>query len=145
MKRRVLFGIYCTLMLWLLFGQRMDGTSLDITLAVDGENLNLVPFETVRLYWRLLKNGASEALLRHAMVNLLGNVVMFVPLGWFLPGIFQRFRNFFLTVVVAALIICLVEALQYITGLGSCDIDDLILNIAGVILGYGLWKRKHKK
>lgn len=133
---RLLFLIYCGVMLWLLFGQRMEGAKISISLGLSGENLNLVPFETVRLYWRLLQSGASDALLRHAVVNLVGNVAVFIPFGWFLPYIWSGMRKFFVTVLTAVLSICVVEVLQYVTQLGSCDIDDLILNIIGVMLGY---------
>lgn len=142
---RLLFLAYCALMIWLLFGQRMEGGQLDITLDSSGENLNLIPFATLRLYWGLLQNGASAELLRHAVINLAGNVVMFVPLGWFLPRIFSAFQGFFRTVIFGISLICLVELLQYITGLGSCDIDDLILNTVGIIFGFCLWKLKRKK
>ena len=142
---RILFLAYCGLMLWLLFGQRMEGSLLDLTLKPNGENINLLPFATVRLYWHLLQTGASQALLKHAIINLVGNVVMFVPLGWFLPGIWRVFRGFFKTVIFGISLICLVELLQYLTGLGSCDVDDLILNTVGIILGYSIWKLKHKK
>lgn len=137
---RLLFILYCGVMLWLLFGQRMEGTKISISLGLSGENLNLVPFETVRLYWRLLQRGSTEELLRHAIINLVGNVVVFVPFGWFLPYIWQKMRSFLKTALTAALSICLVEICQYVTGLGSCDIDDLILNLAGVMLGYLVWK-----
>ena len=142
---RLLFLAYVALMLWLLFGQRFEGGDLAMTLDGSGDNLNLVPFETLRLYWRLLQKGASEALLRHAVINLVGNVVMFVPLGWLLPGIWRVFRGVFRTVIFGASLICLVELLQYITGLGSCDVDDLLLNTAGILLGYVIWRSKHKK
>jgi glycopeptide antibiotics resistance protein len=136
---RIFFLAYCALMLWLLFGQRMNGTPLDICLDGSGENINLIPFETVRLYWRLLQKGASAELLHHAVINLVGNVVMFVPLGWFLPAISGKFRGVFRATAFAVLLIALVEAVQYITGLGSCDIDDLILNLFGMLLGYLLF------
>lgn len=142
---RLLFLVYAALMLWLLFGQRLEGEDLSITLDRSGDNLNLVPFATLGLYWRLLQKGASQALLRHAVINLAGNVVMFVPLGWFLPGIWRVFRGVFRTVIFGASLICFVELLQYITGLGSCDIDDLLLNTAGILWGYGIWRLGHKK
>ena len=63
-----------------------------------------------------------------------------MPFGWFLPYIWQKMRSFLKTVLTAALSICLVEICQYVTGLGSCDVDDLILNLAGVMLGYLVWK-----
>lgn len=142
---RLLFILYCVVMLWLLFGQRMEGTKINISLGLSRENLNLIPFETVRLYWRLLQRGATEELLRHAIINLVGNVVVFIPFGWFLPYIWQKMRYFFKTVLTATLYVCLVEVFQYITNLGSCDIDDLILNLAGVMLGYWIWKLLQKR
>ena len=139
------FFAYVLLMLWLLFGQRMEGGQLDISFRGDRNKINLIPFETVRLYWRVLQKGASAGLLIHSVINLAGNVVMFVPLGWFLPNLWKAFRGFFRTVIFGASLICLVELLQYITGLGSCDIDDLILNTAGIILGYCICAVKQKK
>ena len=136
--------IYGILMLWLLFGQRIEGGHVDISLQGDVNKINLVPFKTLRLYWHLLQTQSSHKLLLHSVVNLAGNVVMFVPLGWLLPENFRILRGIFRTVLVAVLLICLVEALQFFTGLGSCDIDDLILNTVGVLAGYLFWKWKQK-
>ena len=75
-------------------------------------------------------------MVRHAFVNLAGNVIMFVPLGVFLPVIWKRLRSFWWFLLTSASLILLVEVLQYVTGLGSCDIDDLILNLPGTMLGW---------
>lgn len=128
---RLIFLVYCGIMLWLLFGQRMGD-------EVSAGSLNLVPLETLKLYRKLLHND-SPYLVRHAFINLAGNVLLFIPLGWFLPRIWQRLRGFFRVFLLVLLIIVLVEALQYFTGLGSCDIDDLILNVPGAMLGYVVW------
>ena len=86
---------------------------------------------------------------RRAHLNLGGNVAAFIPFGFFMPCLFdrqRRFRRFFLT--DAAVIVC-IELLQLVTLRGSCDIDDLILNLIGSALGYAVWKlfdtRKSKK
>ena len=142
---RLLFLAYCTLMLWLLFGQRLGEDGFHISFENTRQNVNFVPFETVRLYLRMLQNGASEQLLRHAFINLVGNVVMFVPLGWLLPAVWEKLRCFFKSFFLAAAMICAVEAVQFATDLGSCDIDDLILNLAGITLGYSLWRLTHRK
>ena len=142
---RLLFLVYCGVMLWLLFGQRMDGGQISISLGNGDENVNFVPFETVRLYIRLLQKSTDKALLRHAVINLVGNVVMFIPLGWLLPAVWQKTRAFFKTLFLSAAAICVVEAVQYFTALGSCDIDDLILNLLGAALGYGAWRLTHWK
>lgn len=81
-----------------------------------------------------------EALIRISIINLLGNVLMFVPLGLFLPRLWPRlhaFRHFLMSVVAVILII---ELLQLFTLLGSCDIDDLILNVLGAVIGYWIHK-----
>ena len=125
---RLLFTAYGILMLWLLFGQRV---SEELTPG----SINLIPFETIRLYLRL-RESTNAYFMRHAYVNLIGNVVMFIPLGIFLPWIWQRLRGFFRVLLLALAIIICIELLQYATGLGSCDIDDLLLNVPGAMIGY---------
>ncbi len=142
MAVRLLFLGYCALMLWLLFGQRMEGT---LTLNPSMENVNFTPLATLKLYLRLLQTTENRALIRHAVVNLVGNVVMFMPLGWFVPRIFHRLRHFFASLLVFLAVICLVEGVQYATGLGSCDVDDLILNLPGCVLGWLTWRLARKR
>lgn len=137
---RILFLGYAAVMLWLLFGQRIGDEGITVYFGINSDNLNLTPLKTVKLYLWLLENSTDAALLRHAVVNLVGNVVLFIPLGWFLPHLWARFRGFFKTVFTVILLIAAVEAVQYFTLLGSCDIDDLILNVFGAMAGYGLWK-----
>ncbi|MBO5836821.1 MAG: VanZ family protein [Oscillospiraceae bacterium] len=128
--------VYGALMIWLLFGQRM-GTGV---YGQQADSINLIPLKTIRMYISMAKNSDSAYLFRHAVVNLVGNVVMFVPLGFFLPYIARRLRSFWKTVLCALVLILAIETIQYFTLLGACDVDDLILNLAGVILGYISWK-----
>ena len=130
---RLLFVAYAVWMLWLLFGQRWGTQVYTQQLA---QSLNLKPFATIGKYIGILEKISSEKLLRHAVINLAGNVVMFIPLGFFLPRIFPKLRGFFRTFFACLLLILLVELTQYLTMLGTCDIDDLILNMAGVCIGY---------
>ena len=98
--------------------------------------LNLVPFKTIRNYMTALEIGnISETVVRN---NLIGNFLLFLPMGYFLPTI-TKTRNFFLIEVKILIIIFLVEVIQLITGLGSFDIDDIILNFVGSIIGYGIY------
>ena len=138
---RFCFVAYCFLMLWLLFGQRL-GTEIYTQEIAD--RVNLEPFATIGRYWALLHKTNNQQLLRHAVINLAGNVIMFIPLGIFLPGIWRRFRGFFLTFFAVLLLIVAVELVQYATKLGTCDIDDLILNMIGFCLGYLFYKIKHR-
>ena len=120
------------MMLWLLFGQRI---ALDIE-----PGTNFTPFETIDRYMHLLSGGYSKALMHHAAVNLAGNVLLFVPLGIFLPGIWDTFKKFSRFFPMAALLILLVELVQLLTMLGSCDVDDLILNLSGTVVGFIFWR-----
>ena len=136
---RLLFVAYVLWMLWLLFGQRFGTQVYTQQLA---RSLNLRPFATIGMYLRLLSSRSSEVFWRHAIINLAGNIVMFVPLGVFLPRIFSKLRGFFATFFFCLLLIAIVEIIQYFTMLGACDIDDLILNMIGICIGYLLSKVK---
>lgn len=135
----ILFLLYCGLMLWLLFHRSgaIEGVPYWEQVTT---SLNLVPLHTIRKYARLL-NSSREILVRLAVINLFGNVILFIPLGFFLPRIFPKLRKLRKTLLVTALSISMVEILQLFTLLGSCDIDDLILNLVGAAVGYGLSKR----
>lgn len=142
MKRRsvlsVLFTVYCALMLWLLFNRPgyIEGIPYWEQLM---PNLNLIPCRTLRLFFGLLDDHRPH-LVRAALINLLGNVVMFVPLGLFLPFLFVPLRKLWRAMVTASLLIAAVEITQLFTLVGSCDVDDLLLNLLGTALGYGLYK-----
>ena len=145
-----LFCFYCVVILWLLFGQRIgDGAGGTYSEQLHG-NLNVIPFKTIIWFVTVGDKTSNQYLLRHAFVNLVGNVVLFIPAGFFLPCIWRSMRAFWKLLLCFTGLILAVEILQLITLLGSCDIDDLILNIVGATLGYGIWKlygilRKRKK
>ena len=130
-----LFAAYCALMLWLLFGRAgyVDGIPYSQQMKA-----NLIPFRTLKLFFRLLSHH-RPALVRAAIINLAGNVIMFIPLGLFLPLVFPKLRKVWRTLLCVALIISTVELAQLFTLVGSCDIDDLILNLCGASLGYLLY------
>ena len=137
----ILFIIYCAAMLLLLFARssRYVGGGYIEQLKM---SLNLVPLDTVRRF-------VYVHMLRYAHLNLGGNVAAFIPFGFFLPCLFDRQRRFWRFLLTAAAVIVCIELLQLVTLRGSCDIDDLILNLIGSALGYAVWKlfdtRKSKK
>lgn len=140
-KTKIIFWLYCLLMLWLLFGQRMgDFWGKGTYLEQLRRNNNLVPFETIALYWRLITQSSNDALVRHAIINLAGNVVMFIPLGWFLPNLWETCRSYWRMLLSVTAAIATVEVIQLLTLLGSCDTDDLMLNILGSSIGFVLYK-----
>jgi len=99
--------------------------------------VNLVPFYTIKCYLRNIANGYIVSI---SVQNLLGNLLMFLPLGVYLPLIWKKCRTFLHTLLLSLGVLIVIELLQFITLLGTLDIDDLILNMCGIILGYLLWK-----
>lgn len=141
---RFCFVLYCALMLWLLFGRSRYDASYDSWEQLE-QNVNLVPLATVKLYLHVLEEPSLSYLIPHAIVNLAGNIVMFIPLGILLPAVFPKLRRLWKTTLVTAGAIILVEMAQLITLVGSCDVDDLLLNVLGAALGYGFFKIFDKK
>lgn len=102
------------------------------TVRTEGPLLyNLEPLRTVKLYFDL-DNGVS---LTGRLVNLAGNVIVFVPFGLLLPLVQERFRSPFLLTLSAIFCILLLETLQMVLRVGSFDVDDLLLNLIGVWSG----------
>lgn len=137
---KLLFGIYCAIMLWLLFGQRIGQTGSGSYVERLEKNLLYQPLDTIRRFLWVLRYSTNEAQIRHAAVNLVGNVVMFVPLGFFASRFWKKLQKFGWHFLAMALIIVAIELLQMFTLLGKCDVDDLILNLVGTTIGFGLWK-----
>ena len=136
---RFLFLLYCGVMLWLLFG-RSNGYIAGIPYETQlRDNTNLIPLFTIKNYLTVLEHSTNKALLTHCFINLAGNVLLFIPAGWLFPKIWRKMRNFFRFFALCAGLIFLVETVQLFTLLGSFDVDDVILNLAGMVVGFLLY------
>ncbi len=135
----VLLVIYTVVMLWLLFGQRIDITDYTDSYT-DQLKYNPYPFETVFRFGNIILTGEPAYLVPHAWQNLAGNVVMFVPIGFCLPLFSKRCRTLRRTFLWGLLIIAGVELTQFFSLLGSLDFDDFMLNSLGVLLGFWIWR-----
>jgi glycopeptide antibiotics resistance protein len=134
------FACYVLVLVLLLFGRTQHA----------GHPYNLLPLKTIRDYFTVLgrDDPAGISLRPYAVINFLGNLLAFLPLGLLLPLLFMPQRRFGLFLLTAATAICLVELLQYLSRRGALDIDDLLLNLPGALLGWGCWKlaaRKNRK
>lgn len=133
---RFLFVVYAGLLLWLLFDRTPGWGNADTYAEVLRGNINLIPLHTIGNYWRVVKRMEFSPLFYHCVINLGGNIFLFIPIGYFLPRLWPALRNFLAFLLTCTLAIILVELLQLVTLLGSLDIDDLILNLLGMTLGY---------
>ena len=94
---------------------------------------NFIPFKTIKMYIRYRSSLNSFA-------NLFGNLFILTPLGILLPFAWKKKHSVFLITAVGFLVSMAVETLQLVLGVGAFDVDDLILNTLGVIVGYILYK-----
>ena len=79
------------------------------------------------------------------LLNVIGNTAMFIPSGIVLPVLFSRLRSFRRTAAAGAGLSLCIELMQLPFSTRTTDIDDLLLNTAGVMLGYGLYALCRKK
>lgn len=84
------------------------------------------------------KNSILWSRLPVFLLNVFGNIAMFIPFG-FLGWIFPKLLNFKNLLIRFLSVLIIVEALQYFTRLGVFDVDDIILNSLG--LWNGFWLR----
>lgn len=97
-----------------------------------GSAVNLEPFYTISRFLIHYRRTGSLA----SLSNLLGNIVILIPLGILLPLMFRPLRRCWLTLPLMALFAVGVEYLQWRYGVGIADVDDSILNFAGAAAGY---------
>lgn len=133
---RVLIIIYSACLLyWMFFGfgrTRHDSGPL---------SYNLVPFETIGIFIRSINQGFNSSWI----INLFGNMGVFVPFGLVLPILITRLRSYGRLTLYFVPIVIVLEVSQMVLRVGSCDVDDLILNVIGVWIGYGMLRLLFKR
>jgi glycopeptide antibiotics resistance protein len=90
---------------------------------------NLIPFKTILSYILSSKGIIIVG------INLIGNIALLVPVGFIAPFVFQN-NTWRKAIILAASAGLALEVLQVILRVGIFDIDDVILNGLGVIIGY---------
>lgn len=125
---KILFWIYLLVLLYLLFFSEYYGRTAGVT----EYRYNLKLFREIRRFWVYREKLGMAAVL----TNLVGNVVCFMPFGFFLPNMYPVFRKHPIFVVLLGFFLtCAVEITQLVTHVGAFDVDDIFLNTCGAILG----------
>ena len=76
---------------------------------------------------------------REALINVIGNTAMFVPLGIILPGVFRQLNTHGKILAAGVGFSLFIEILQLPFFGRVSDIDDLLLNSLGFFIGYGIY------
>ena len=138
----IIFVVYICFMIWLLFFYNRSPyfSALSYFDTLKG-SINLRPFSTVSRYVTAIKNGRVIDI---ALVNLIGNILIFIPLGILLPSLWKQLDTLLHCTIACFGLILMVEITQLFTTRGSCDVDDLILNLTGCLIGYAIHRRASK-
>lgn len=101
-------------------------------------SFNIIPFDTIRLF----TNGYLNDLvtLKDFSINIFGNLFVLMPYGMFIPLMFNKINKYYKFLILMVVLVIGIELLQFITLSGSCDIDDLILNVMGASIIYFICK-----
>lgn len=123
---KVLFAVYIFFLLYFLIFSEWYGRS-----GMMGEyHYNLVPFREIKRFWNYRYQLGVQSL-----TNLAGNVIVFMPFGFF-GAAASPYRKLGVTIIDGFLLSLLIELFQLVTTVGCFDVDDLFLNTLGAMLGY---------
>ena len=96
------------------------------------DTANFTLFKTIRMYIKYsYKFNSFE--------NLIGNIVVFVPYGFLFPCVLKKGSNVFVMLLNAFLFVTGIEIFQLFSAFGAFDVDDILLNCVGAVIGYLLY------
>lgn len=121
------FVFYACFVLWNILFKYCSPFQIFDSGRVMYRSVNMVPFD------QILNIGAARDL------NIYGNILLFVPFGVYLQIFFVK-QKIWKGILTGAGVSVALEIIQLIFGLGATDIDDVILNTAGAIVGILAYK-----
>ena len=129
----MLFIIYIALLIYFLFFSDTFGR----TTAYDEYRYNLQPFAEIKRYITRVRD--TDYLM--FIINIVGNVALFIPFGFLFPLMTGKNREklilmFLATFIVTVTSCFIIETIQLLTKVGVFDVDDIIMNACGSVLGY---------
>lgn len=145
MKRKVwaavMLILYAALLVKLMILKEMPNLNLGfMRLRFGGTHegpANYIPFKSI---WSYVKGGKGLVI---GSINIIGNIVLLIPIGFLFPFVIRNL-NLKLSLVLAVACGLAIECTQAILQIGIFDIDDVILNGLGIMLGYwiyGYWQK----
>ncbi len=138
-KRKVIFFIYLLIVIRLIIFKypyeqmRQIASTWEKDVILEGlDTANFTLFKTIRMY-------IDYSYKLNSFENLVGNIVVFVPFGFLFPYVMKRGRNFFIMLLNAFIFVTGIEVFQLFSAFGAFDVDDILLNCFGAVIGYFLY------
>ena len=134
----IIFFLYLVILLYMLFLSDRYGRTTGYT----EYHYNLKPFAEIRRYLQYRSSFDPELF----MINIVGNVAAFFPFGFLYPQAVPERRAFWKVTLRGFVFSLMIETMQLVLMVGIFDVDDIILNVSGVMLGYAVfaWIFHHK-
>ncbi|MGN0376186.1 MAG: VanZ family protein [Suilimivivens sp.] len=136
---RIIFFIYLLIVIKLIIFKypyaqlKAIASSWEKGVILEGlDTANFTLFKTIRMY-------IHYSYMLNSFENLAGNVVVFIPFGFLLPYVMESGRNFFVMLLNALLFVAGIEVFQLFSAFGAFDVDDILLNCLGAVMGYFLY------
>lgn len=121
MKKRlgwILFVVYVVFILYSTILSRTPG----------------IPIADLRFMWAYREMFAGHPNWKKDVIQNLQNILFFIPFGCLLPA-----KRWWIVLIVTVLFSTLIEGVQYLGGFGLCELDDVICNTLGAMIGMRLW------
>ncbi|MFA9463348.1 MAG: VanZ family protein [Velocimicrobium sp.] len=126
----ILFILYIAILAYFLFfSEQLNRTG-------GAFEYNLVLFKEIKRGFWCYQNGMRG----YFLLNVVMNIIAFMPLGFILPCISRKNRKFLKILIVGFGLTLLIELLQLVLKVGCFDVDDMLLNTIGAVLGFILFK-----
>ena len=125
---RICFWLYMVVLFYFVFFSERYGR----TISSSEYRYNLEFFKEIRRFIHYRNVVGMESF----VVNILGNIFAFTPLGFFLPMISKNKRGIVNVTLLCFEVSMFIELVQLIYKIGAYDVDDLVMNTLGGLLGY---------
>lgn len=127
---KILFVLYIIFIVYFLIFSDWYGRTGEMR----DYHYNLELFKEIQRFWNYRDRVGFFVMFK----NLFGNVVIFMPFGFFMP-MASKYRSFFSALFYSFGLSLCVETFQLVTKVGSFDVDDLLLNTIGGAAGYTVY------
>ena len=133
---RLVFFIYLLIVIKLIIFKypwsqmKAIADSWEKSVILEGlDTANFTLFKTIRMY-------IDYSYKLNSFENLAGNIVVFIPFGFLFPYVIKGGRNFLVMLFHAFLLVLGIEVFQLFSAFGAFDVDDILLNCFGAVIGY---------
>ena len=133
---RLVFFIYLLIVIKLIIFKypwsqmKAIADSWEKSVILEGlDTANFTLFKTIRMY-------IDYSYKLNSFENLAGNIVVFIPVGFLFPYVIKGGRNFLVMLFHAFLLVLGIEVFQLFSAFGAFDVDDILLNCFGAVIGY---------